>query len=262
MPKSVHPRHQLDIAEAAELQMGDHFHVRHAHKYVAVYLFALLFLLAAGGVYAWQHGKTQELAAQMQTLQKQVQALQAQLAGGGMPQTMPVSTKGWQTYCSDQLAACFQYPANWKISAGAASSRGTAPGAVSITAMSADQKLQVILQTATLTDLPVAAFHTSVVTDPASRGPGLKIAGGYFIGSTRNQPVFVVLDAAAARSLKAGSTAQLNDPPSFVGKNNQMLLSSGGPAANDLESPTQAEAWFGTPDARTVLTIMRSIYYK
>lgn len=64
------------LPEDPELHMDDHFHARHAHKYVGAYLFVVILLLVVGAVYAWQHKKLEHETAQVRTLQIQLEAAQ------------------------------------------------------------------------------------------------------------------------------------------------------------------------------------------
>jgi len=62
--------------EDSELHMGDHFHARHAHKYVGAYIFVILLLGATGATYTWQHKKVELASARVRTLQAQLEFAQ------------------------------------------------------------------------------------------------------------------------------------------------------------------------------------------
>jgi len=62
--------------EDPELYMGDHFHARHAHKYVGAYLFVVLFIVVVGAVYTWQDKKVTLESARVTALQAQLEAAQ------------------------------------------------------------------------------------------------------------------------------------------------------------------------------------------
>ncbi len=64
------PNHTYD--EDPELHMGEHFHTRHASKYVSVYVFILLLLAAMAGTYTWQHHKVKLETSRVKTLQTQL----------------------------------------------------------------------------------------------------------------------------------------------------------------------------------------------
>src|SRR6266702_323592 len=198
---------QAGMHEDTELRMGEHFHAQHAHKYVAAYMFAVVFLLATGGVYTWQHNRTRALSARVQTLQAQVQALLVQLAPASAATALPqpaVSTANWKTYCDAVCAECFKYPSDWSLSIAQGDTGGSL---ANVLVTNTSKTLQVSYQSSTLKDRAVAAFHTNLLTNAANASTGLKVVGGYFIGSTRFQPIFTALtaDMATKQATKAGS---------------------------------------------------------
>lgn len=62
--------------EDLELHMADHFHARHAHKYVSAYMFVILLLGATGATYTWQHKNVELESARVRTLQTQLESAQ------------------------------------------------------------------------------------------------------------------------------------------------------------------------------------------
>ncbi len=75
----VTARHKPKIdgaQEAAELRMGNHFHTRHAHKYVFAYTFLVVLALALGGIYSWQQHRLQELQYQIRVFEHDSRDLQ------------------------------------------------------------------------------------------------------------------------------------------------------------------------------------------
>ncbi|SRR6266568_4744052 len=255
---------QAGMHEDTELRMGEYFHARHAHKYVAAYMFVVVFLLATGGVYTWQHNRTRALSARVQTLQVQVRSLRVQLAHASATTLVPqaaVSTANWKTYCDSARAECFKYPPGWSLSIPQGNT-GDSPATVLVTNTS--KTLQVSYGSTVFKDRAVAAFHTNLLTNAVSASTGLKVVGGYFIGSTRFQPIFAIetADMATKQALKAGSISQLANPITFADKNNQTVTFSGGPVTNNLVTAAQADAWFDATGAQTIRAIVQSIYYK
>ena len=262
---SAKPNEQ-ELAEEAELLLGDHFHVRHAHKYVAAYVFMLVLLLVMGAVYTWQHNKTEALNTQVQNLQTQVGSLTQKLsnlnASTPLPKPALPSTATWKTYCDPTHGECFKYPGDWTLNF--SQDAFNRFGYVLVTLTNPAKTLVINYSNNFVKDGFGGAFHTNVLADPATAGTGLKVAGGYFLASTRYQPTFAAVTTAVAakQALQVGAMSQLVDQPRFSDRNNQTASFTGGPSTNTITTRQQADAWFDSIAAQTVQAIVQSIYYK
>lgn len=229
--------------------MGDHFHARHVHKYVAAYVFIMILLLLTGIVYTWQHKKVKQLTAAVTTLQTQTDSLQKQLVATVEAQKQKVVTPdaNWKTFCSVIYGECFQYPGTW-----AATTTG-----VSTVVSNPVQTVQVVYTNPATAGKP-APLHTSSVTAVRTI-PDVKVIGGYYTDAAPYKPFFGILNS--SQKVSINHTLPNTDASLFTDKNKRSvhLWAS---AVDGFNSTAKAEDWLTSTEGKTAQAIIQSFYYK
>ncbi|HKR81405.1 MAG TPA: hypothetical protein VJR27_00185 [Candidatus Saccharimonadales bacterium] len=246
--------------EHPKLEMGEHFHAKHAHKYVAAYLFIVVLLAVTGGVYAWQHKKAEQLTARVDSLKAQRVALIKQMATiADQKATAPAT--GLKSYCDTTHGPCFRYPAAWTLNASKVTTNGVAQTIATVTD---PDKLVQVTYSNPFSPRAAGNFYTQQVVGLGSSGAGpalaLKIVGGYFTDSAPYAPFYEVVDDPSV--FQPGKVTSGVFATQFTGKNNQVVHFQAIPSAGDFSTAAKTQAWFSTDAAKAALTVLQSLYYK
>lgn len=237
------------IEEHPHLEMDDHFHARHAHKYVVIYVFIVLLLLLTGGIYTWQHKKVKQLTANVTTLQSQTVNLQKQLAGTLEAQKQKVITPDgtWKTFCSVVYGECFQFPGTWTA---------TTTGASTVVSNPA-HTVQAVYTNPAVAGKP-APLHASLVT-PITKNPDLKVLGGYYTDAAPYTPFFGIINS--TQKVSINHTLPNTDVSTFTDKNKRTvhLWAS---TVDGFNGTAKAENWLTSTDGKIAQAIVQSFYYK
>jgi hypothetical protein len=238
-----------DMQEHPHLEMGEHFHAKHAHKYIAAYLFIVVLLLLTGGIYTWQHKQAERLTTSVTTLKAQVSDLKKQLAATTEAEQQRVVTPdaSWNTFCSVMYGECFQYPASWAA---------TTVGATT-TVVNAGHTAQVVY-TNPATAGKLNPLHANSMTN-VNKMTDLKVIGGYYADAAPYKPFFGIINA--TQKLPLNHITPNTDVSLFTDKNKRSVH-LWATIIDGFNSTNKADNWLTSSDGKTAQAIVQSFYYK
>lgn len=241
-------------------------HVKHAHRFLLLYIAVLLAALLAGGIYAWQNNKVKDFRNKLSQANSQITTLNKQLADAEA--AIPSNTNagnapnnpyaGWKTFCDNFSNVCLRYPKDWVIAGNSSASK------TSETFTNANSAAVVSYDNPYPADKPEQVYFIADIQDLTIKNLGLKIIGRV-LGSA---PEYTLVDAKyiSDNHVTAGQSISFTINATFTTNvqnvTARLKAAPTGQSLANIKTADQASGWFKTDDAKTSLKILQSLYYQ
>jgi hypothetical protein len=180
---------------------------------------------------------------------------------------------GWKTYCDSTYHYCFEYPADWPLEISATAEEPCDPGEVTIT--SPDKSVSLVYTNDNNRDQSTGSFTVTPysIANPSKSGQTVSILGHIFADTNGlYYPEYNIIDSSlvSAANLTVGASAQLTSPQQSIDLFTDQNTGNGYTCQGTFNTVTSqgfgtltsANSWFGTPDGKTALLILKSFSYQ
>lgn len=172
---------------------------------------------------------------------------------------------GWKTYCDSVYGYCFKYPNDWILSTNSTPTEIGGTGQVEVA--NPTNTVDVSYANAFVKDSNSISLTTTYISKLTTANEDLTIVGGYSpaVGLVGNYlSSYHVVDSSFLTSypLTVGQTSQFPSNPAFTDQSTGVGSYQGSLTVEaGFNTQAQAQAWFSTPDVKTSLLILESLYY-
>jgi len=233
----------------------------------AILVVLIVAALGLGGWYAWHHEHKAKPAIKGSASQTNKNT-SATKSSSSSSSADPYA--GWQTYCDTTYYYCFKYPSDWIVTGSTTADSSGGSGGISL--LSPTKTVQVIYSNDFTKDSNVVDFVAETISKLTAANQELSLIGGYMPSSGdnglagNNIPIYEIVDSSYLNSypLTIGQPGQFPSNPGFQDQRpgeTEYVGSLISKPAVTISTVDQSQGWLASPDAKTSIMILDSIYY-